>query len=244
MAKTPETISDNLPATVTETFLALRGGEEALEAMRENIGEGNLSLSDFDVIKVPSGGGIAWEITKPDGSVDAVTSIEGIILHHKQVRALFPGKDPQPGVPPVCRSEDAKHGTGTPGGDCLTCPMAEFGSKGHGQLCKLMMQVALLVPGARLPKIIMVPPTSIPALRKSFLRMLDMDPPTAYYNALMELRLEKSTSKDNITYSKISARIVRRLGADEMKAIAGYREALIQGILGRVNAAVPRQAED
>ena len=75
------------------------------EAMMEELG--GLELT-FDRVKIPSGGGLAFEIPLDDDEVDTVKEIVGVIVDHHRVNAYWPAAFSGQGQPPACSSMDGK----------------------------------------------------------------------------------------------------------------------------------------
>lgn len=152
-----------------------------VEAIRENVGEG-ATLDEFSLarIKMPSGGGEFYTIPTPDGS-EPVKTIDAIVIFQRTTRAYWPSRD-MTGDAPQCSSKDGLVGHGDPGGDCPSCPFAQWGSEpprkpgganGKGQACKQMRQLLLLLPdGGFLPYVFNLPPTSLKAWNDYAVRSL------------------------------------------------------------------------
>src|SRR5690606_29691000 len=81
------------------------------EAMMEEL-EG-LELT-FDRVKIPSGGGLAFEIPIDDDEVDTAKEIVGVVVDHHRVNAYWPTLYSGQGQPPACSSMDGKIGMATP----------------------------------------------------------------------------------------------------------------------------------
>ena len=93
------------------TFL----GENALEIVRENLGEEPMSPNDFDRAKFPTGGGLSWAVPDIDGSDKPEATIEGIILLKKISRVFWAEDFSGAGARPDCQSHDLEYGVGAPG---------------------------------------------------------------------------------------------------------------------------------
>lgn len=170
----------NTPGTDLATFdpeasafpvLFSTDGEGSLaEIIADNFGDDGLSVSDLPRVKIPSGGGLAWDV--PDE--DPVRSLDGVIVHKHPSRSMWyqargEGDDAED-TPPDCSSFDGKVGYGdfgpgsdaNPTGACAECPMNVYGTadKGDGKKCKERMEVYLLTQGAVLPLHIGLPVTS------------------------------------------------------------------------------------
>lgn len=204
----------------------------------ENLGGGSITALDLDRIKLPSGGGIAFEVPGLDGA-DMAKTLEGVIVHHQDQNAYWVDPNPTRGVPPTCAARDARVGIGEPGGICGTCPLNQFGTaeKGRGKACKNVKILFLLRPGALLPVAVFLPPTSMPVAKQYLLRLTSAGVP--FYGVRSRLSLVKATSAEGADYAKIEIAAVPvnpeadnavgrlSLAADDLSAIKKYREAII-----------------
>ena len=82
----------------------------------------------FDRIRIPSGGGLAFEVPGEEDDPELVTKITVIIAYQHPAYAYYATKFHGGNNPPDCGSFDGKHGVGNPGGDCHACPFNKFGS--------------------------------------------------------------------------------------------------------------------
>src|SRR5690606_22849787 len=131
------------------------------EAMMEEL-EG-LELT-FDRVKIPSGGGLAFEIPLDDDEVDTVKEIVGVIVDHHRVNAYWPS---------AFSGQEGKTGVALPGSEvswagreqsCAPCPLNQWGSDeggGGGKACKNMVRLYILREGDVFPLMLTLPPTSI-----------------------------------------------------------------------------------
>jgi len=121
--------------TVNEGFAALANRDVLNEAMMEDCQ--GLEFF-FDRVKLPAGGGTAFEIPSAEGEdSEMVKDITGIIVYNHPAYAYYQDKYTGGNNPPDCGSFDGVTGIGTPGGDCATCPYNRFGSgDGQSKLCK------------------------------------------------------------------------------------------------------------
>lgn len=154
--------STELTTIAAGSFLALQHDPaEIQEVLSENLGGQKLEQKHLPRVKIPSGGGTAWEIPNEAPTKE----LTGILVAFKaDQRAYWQSEDPS-GKPPDCRSDGGVIGIGTPGGDCATCPFAQFGSspKGKGQACKQSEVWFLLREGLFLPLVLKLPATSLEA---------------------------------------------------------------------------------
>jgi len=126
------------------------------EAMRENFEGQEITPRElFFQVKMPAGGGTSFTTIDEEGNEVEVKEITGIILHIGNTRAYHVGKYGTPGADkvPVCSSEDAITGVGSPGGECAKCPMNEFKSaeNGKAKACSEYKPLYVLVPKIERP---------------------------------------------------------------------------------------------
>lgn len=197
--------------------------------LRENLGDQGIRPTDLDKVKVPSGGGSMWEVPTLKGP-EPVKVLEGIVLHFKDVRAYWKEKDGG-NKPPDCSSPDSKHGVGSPGGDCLKCPFAQFGSatteKGEaagGQACKAMRLFLFLREDDMIPLLVALPPTSLQNAKKYFLRLVANGYP--FYGVTTQLRLEQAKNPQGKPYSKATMNMGRKLEEEEFAKVKAIGQAM------------------
>ena len=81
----------------------------------------------FDRVKLPAGGGTAFEIPSADGEdSEMAKDITGVIVYNHP--AYYHDKYNGGSNPPDCGSFDGVSGIGNPGGSCQNCPYNKFGS--------------------------------------------------------------------------------------------------------------------
>lgn len=232
MAKTPIQSTELIP----NTFKALAVPAQQLATMlRQNIGNQALKPTDLDRVKVPAGGGVAWEVPSLKGP-ESTQVLEGIILFFKDVRAYWKTKGGT-NSPPDCQSNDGVIGIGAPGGDCAVCPLAQFGTatdeKGQpakGQACKQMRMMLFLRQDDVIPLLISLPPTSLQPARKFFLRLAGNGLP--YYAITTQLRLEKAKNTAGTIYSQVSMSMGRQLEKEEVEKVLLVAQAMQQLFAG------------
>jgi len=200
--------------------------ESTFAAIKDNLGSDGLDITSLDRVKVPAGGGIAFEVPTLEGT-DSAKELEGVIVAWKDSRAYWEGSYGGGNEPPECSSHDCISGTGNPGGSCAVCPMAEFGSaeNGSGQACKQMRTILLLTNGRTLPIAIIVPPTSLKNVKKYFLRLASSG--KRYSDVVSRFSLVKQKNGTGIEYSEIEVAVARRLEADECAGAKSYGEAIV-----------------
>lgn len=205
------------PSDIAEMLLAASGGQR-------------LSPFDLDVVKVPSGAGAAmWSVQTLDGE-EAVKTVEGIAILQRTVRSYWHEslEANGGGSPPDCSSPDGQIGRGDPGGECMDCPMAEFGSdtkNGRGQACKQNVLLFLLRPDSTIPMVVKVPPSSVKAIKSFVLRLAGRSVPP--FGVVLSLALKKTQNAGNIAYFEIVPSLVRRLDDAEVVKVRALRDALL-----------------
>jgi hypothetical protein len=182
--------------------------EEVLAIVQQNIGNDQITAQDLDRVTLPLGGATNWQIPTLDGE-ESLQYIDGIIVHHTAPRAYWEKSldEGEGSGPPDCSSEDGQFGVGTPGGDCFTCPLGQWGSadKGPGKACKEKRLLYVLRAEDILPIVIQGPATSIGNIRQYMLRLAARKIP--HWRVYTQLGLEKQSGA--FPFSRI---VPRRLG--------------------------------
>lgn len=211
----------------------------------------------FEVIKVPGGGHIAFEVPGDDeDNPDVVKELVGVIVHQHQVNAYW-DKDRATGSDesnaPLCSSHDGHTGYNRISRtycSCKTCENNRYGSaaNGRGKACKNMRQLYFLMGGRMMPVIIQLPPTSIKAFNTytgSWISKAGI-PPFAH---ITKITLKKETNKEGQDYSTVLFSHVRNLTqaelthAWEVKAICEARAAAAQENMVAASAAPDAPAD-
>lgn len=187
--------------------------------LRNNLGT-NVRPFDLDRVKVPAGGATTWEVPSLKG-VEKTECLEGIILHQRDARSYWAKKFGGGNVPPDCSSADMIRGVGKPGGECLKCPLSQFGTAtgqdgkpGRGQACKHVRMVLFLRQDDLIPLLVPVPPSSVKSAMKYGLRLAGAGLP--YQTVVSQLRLTKDKNADGIEYGKIDFTMNRKLEETEV----------------------------
>ena len=217
--------------TIAKDFAIMQSDGKALQKnLQDNFGAVGFSAFDLDRITIPTGGGTAWQVGTLEGP-QMVQAIEGIIIHRRDGRLYWAQSVEAGGMgnPPDCVSDDACQGIGMPGGPCVKCPLALFGSDpkdGVGQACKHVMQLFFLRKNDLLPVVVSLPPTSLKPMRNYLMRLTSHTPSLAYYEAVTKLELEQDTNRTGIKYAKVKPSYVGQVTGDDLKKLLAIREAL------------------
>lgn len=208
------------------SFLALnQEPAEIAEIIRENLGGQEIGEFDLPRVKIPAGGGTTWEIPTLGGT-DAAKTLSGVIVHFKLTRAYWP-ETAQMGGPPQCRSNDQKTGVGTPGGDCGTCPLAEFGSgkNDNGQACSAKEIWFLLREVGLLPMVLALPATSLKAAKQYRVGQLG-SAGVRLATVKTDITLVPDTNASGERFSRAVPVLGGMLDPDEAKAALEYSAAM------------------
>lgn len=215
----------------TESFVLI-SDPGSLEALSCNLAGEQLSEWDLDRIKVPGGGGTAWEVPSLEGSKNQ-DEIRGIILHVGIRKAYWENPNPT-GDPPSCFSPDGLAGIGLPGGDCMSCQFNQFGSAiagdgsaRKGKRCREVRMILFIREEDRLPLIIVVPPSSLKNCKQYLMRL-----PVAMFQAVTRLSLEKVTGGDGPDYSRIVMTYDGHIGSEAAGSLKNYAKLLKQSLTG------------
>ena len=135
-------------AAVETGFTALANNNILEEALADEYAGLEFSI---DRVKLPAGGGTAFEVPAEDGEdTEMVKDITGVILYNHPAFAYYASAFAGGHAAPDCSSIDGVTGVGTPGGDCRTCPYNKFGSgDGQSKLCKNKRMLYILREGER-----------------------------------------------------------------------------------------------
>jgi hypothetical protein len=215
-------------ATSQAVIVALQTDLEAINnALSTNIGTGGLSEFDLPRIKMPAGGGLQWAVPTLEGET-MEPAIEGVIVLARDTRAYYsqPISETGGGQPPNCWSADGVTGSGTPGGACLACPLARYGTAqdGRGQACKQIKQLFVLRGNLLLPEVVTLPPTSLKPAKQYLLKLASQGVP--YYAVVTRIGLERTKNSQGIAYSRAVLSFVRRLSTEEAERSRNYHEML------------------
>lgn len=160
-----------------------------LDMLRDTLGPGGLKFSDLDVLTVPSKGSTSWELPEGGGG----SALEGVILAAQTRRTFYavPYEEAEEGQKPDCSSSDGITGEGDPGGDCATCPLAQFGEDGERPRCSEERRLLFLKDGDALPVIVKVPGTGLAPFRKYCAQLVRVGKPLFGVRTRLTLRTDR-----------------------------------------------------
>ena len=192
--------------------------------MLENELDG-LDLS-FERIKIPSGGGVVFELPGENSDEpEMVKEFSGVILHHHQVLSFYKDKYTGGSSPPDCCSFDGKTGVGDPGGDCQACPYNVFGSgENNAKACKAKRRIFILREGEVFPLLLSLPTGSLKDFTRHLKRLLGKGKPS--HKVVTKFSLKKATNSTGLTYSQAQFAVDRDLTPEEHTQILKWSEQI------------------
>lgn len=215
---------NNNELTVTEGFAVLANQDVLNEALADDCQ--GLEFS-FDRVKLPTGGGTAFEIPSAEGEESEMAKdITGVIVYNHPAFAYYHDKYNGGNNPPDCGSFDGVMGIGNPGGNCAGCPYNKFGSgDGQSKLCKNKRMLYILREGELFPITISLPTGSL----KSFTNYVksQLSRGRKLNQVVTKITLKKATNASGIAFSQAVFAFVRMLTAEERNAVAGVTEGII-----------------
>lgn len=189
--------------------------------MNEMIGEELAGLNiQFPVIKVPAGGGLAFEVPGDDpNSPDLQKEFNAVILYHHPLLSYYKEKYTGGSQAPDCGSFDGVFGIGEPGGRCAECPLNQFGTgENGGKACKTKRRVFLLREGESIPTILTLPTGSLNDFSKYVMRLISKGKKSN--QVVTKFSLTKVQNSGGIAYSKVVLATAYDLTKDDIESIS------------------------
>lgn len=186
-----------------------------------------LGTIPFDRVKIPSGGGIAFELPgEEEDETESAQELVGVILDHNPVNAYWANKFAGGNEQPDCSSFDGKQGVERATGeirDCASCPYNQFRSDNAGKACKNVHRVFMLRENNPVPVILSLPPTSLKYMR-DYIGKRVLLKGFRCWQVLTRITLKKEKSKDGIVYSRAAFAFVDKLTPEQEQQAAAMRE--------------------
>ncbi|MBS3969646.1 MAG: hypothetical protein KGZ94_05970 [Clostridia bacterium] len=205
---------------------AIAGGNMAAIAAEEM--EGLQDVFSCDRVKIPSGGGLAFEVPGEDPyNPDTVKELVGIVVDHHPVNAFWTEKFTGQNNPPDCSALDGKTGEGNPGGGCKGCKFNQWGSdeEGKGKACKNMHRVFILPEGEMFPLMLTLPPTSIKNWA-NFLAKRVVSKGKRVCEVITKITLKKAANSTGIQYSQAQFAVVGILSSNQAIEAKNYSDGI------------------
>ena len=217
----------NTEIAVNEGFAVLANQNVLNEALADDCQ--GLEFS-FDRVKLPAGGGTAFEIPSTEGKdSEMAKDITGVIVYNHPAYAYYHDKYTGGNNPPDCGSFDGVNGIGNPGGNCQNCPYNKFGSgDGQSKLCKNKRMLYILREGELFPITISLPTGSL----KSFTNYVksQLSRGRKLNQVVTKITLKKATNASGIAFSQAAFGFVRMLSAEERAAVAGVTDDILKAV--------------
>ena len=176
----------------------------------------------FDRIKVPSGGGLAFEVPgeNPD-EPDLQKEFSAVILYHHPILSYYKEKYTGGSEAPDCSSMDGINGVDRESGElksCKDCPLNQFGTgENGGKACKTKRRIFILRAGEAFPTLLTLPTASISDYSKYIMRLLSKGRKSN--QVVTKFGLKKDSNKTGITFSKVTLAYERDLTEPELENI-------------------------
>ena len=212
-----------------------RAAKHDAAGLKELLGGIGLSVADLPQVRMPSGGSTTWEIPTIGDQVRPEKEIRGVVIYSHDRRVYWPNPEPEEGVQPDCISNDGVTGYGDPGGDCVSCPLSQFGSgKGNSQACTLRHTLYILPAGTILPLRLSVSPASLGQYRTYRVGLLN-ELEKAPRHVLSAFTTVKKTSGGGQPYSQLEINMIAELVPAEIDFIQAYSEQIVPAIEAEMN---------
>ena len=231
--ETPTVQEENAVAVQGPRMLPGMTSEDYQDGLREMLaGYDNLK---FTKIVFPSSGSTVWDLEAL--GLGSAKEFSGIIIHDGPRKGWYKTSidDGGEGNFPDCMSTDGEHGKSlndmlqSPTGLCKDCPQAQWGSerkKGRGKDCSDRRFVFILLNSSDLlPVLLVVPPTSLGAMRDYVTELMRRGSYTYYQWA--KFSLESDKNDDNIKFSKLVLCLGDSLTDPELDKVYALRKALM-----------------
>ena len=209
---------------------------ELIEELKEQMEDQDDSGILCNVVKIPSGGGIAYEVQMggDPNEVQAKTEIVGAVVFTHRMNAYWEqeygsGSDDSSQLP-ACSSMDGKTGVLAETGElrsCETCPFNQYGTDtkgGRGKACKNMRRIYIIADKDPTPYLMTVPPTSIKDVNTQLTHILAAGVP--YTKMILACKLTKAKNANNVSYSKVTVERVGTLPDATAAKIAAFRREI------------------
>lgn len=218
-----------------ENFAIVPMSEDIAQMLTEELD--GMGQVPFDAVKIPSGGGLSFELSGDDpDNPETAQTLTGVIVHHHPVNVYWEHDFDGAGGLPDCSSPDGKHGLNARTGevlDCASCPYNQFGSgKGNSKACKNTHRVYLLRENEPLPILLTLPPTSLRAFKDYLAKRLIMKGKRST-DVLTSIKLKREKNADGIAYSACVFTKAGDLTPDQIAAVKPVA-AWVKGISSRV----------
>lgn len=227
-------------------YLALNHDIGDIQAIvADNLAGQDVGEFDLPRVGMPAGGATVWQVPTLGGPQN-VEELSGILVYTKQTRSYW-SNDQDTGEPPLCSSPDSIIGVGTPGGDCRTCPLSQFGSKindktgepDKGQACTQRAVWFLLREEGFLPIVVSLSPTSLKAAKQYMLALAGAG--IRFNEVVTTIGLEQDRNAGGDKYSRAVPTLGAKLDPETATRARAYAD-LLKPIFDRTAQAVTTES--
>lgn len=216
-------------AELQEVEFKVGGSANFAALLEENFGGAAPQLTR---VTMPQSGGSKFRLPTVTGD-EEVDFIEGVIVYQHETRAYWSKAFGQGDASPDCSSNDAVVGHGNPGGPCIDCRFAQWGSDprgGDGQACSLRQPLYVLRSGAILPIVLNLSPGSLKPWREYAQRLFDQGIGLRTVVTKLALGKKPGTRGD---YAVIAPVAIGKLSNDARQAVHNMATGIKQLAGGR-----------
>ena len=173
----------------------------------------------FEKIKVPSGGGLAFEVPgeNPD-EPDLQKEIKAVILYQHPFLSYYKEKYTGGNEAPDCSSIDGLNGIVRETGEvkqCNYCPFNQFNSgENGGKACKTKRRIFILRENQAFPTILTLPTASMKEFSRYIFNLIGKNKKPN--QVVTKFSLRKESNKKGITFSKVILSYERDLQENEL----------------------------
>lgn len=211
--------------------------EDVAEMIREEMR--GLGTVAFDNVKIPAGGGLAFEVPGDDlENPDVEKELICVILAHVPVNVYFEKDYDGEAVTPDCVAYDGATGYNANTGEitsCKECPFNQFGSgKNGGKACQNRHELYILREGQPLPFRLTLPATSLKNFKEYMFKRVLMKN-KKLHNVVTKITLKKAQNSGGIAYSQACFAPGGDLSEEQVKALQGSVK-LVESVLSERKA--------
>lgn len=225
--------------------LAPVDAELAATLQEEMQGLGTIS---FDTVKIPSGGGLAFEIAGDDpDNPDVVKELVGVIVAHVPTNVYFASEYDGANDLPDCASADGVYGYDRETGEvckCADCPRNRFGSgKNGGKACQNRHELYILRSGEPLPIKLTLPATSLKNFKEYLFKRVLMRGKKPC-EVITKVTLKKCQNSGGISYSQAVFALADVLTPQQSAQVQGAAELVKSVLAARKEAPMMTEIAD
>lgn len=224
-------------ALVTSEFAIIKLDQQIIqETVTDNLGDAGISAFTLPRVKVPTGGGLSWELPVLGDETASARTFDAVPIYFHGARRFYvkalKDRTPDDNPMPDCWSRDGVTGCGDFGAGhedarkCLGCPMNKWGSAradGRGKRCAEQRYLYLLRKDDVLPVLLILAPSSLKAHTGFNVRLSQRAMP--YWQVLTRFSLAKADGPSG-PYSTVEMSFVERVANTDHQRLREYQLSL------------------